>query len=277
VEIGDYGDSFKIARLTRDETGVLVVHLHSRGKSMTWNAVAHREAPRLFEAIKNDRANRAVILTGVEKAFISTPDGYGDVYRSGRVKPSDWERGIWEANGLLHGFLDLQVPVIAALNGPVTAHAELPLLADVVLCTEDTYFQDTAHIPNGLIPGDGVHVILPMLLGPNRARYFLLCGEKIHAGEARSLGLVAEVVARDELLNRATEIAHSLLQIDPLVYRHTRHLLLRQIKSALTDELNTGLAIEAYASISQFPAFAESLEDSSLERDGATSAVEGSE
>lgn len=253
-----YAESFKAFALDRDDDGVLTVRFHSRGGPMTWTAVAHREAPTLFGAIAQDPGNRAVILTGTGERFIDTPAGYGEVYRSGQVKPRDWERGIWEANRLLHTLLDIRVPVIAAINGPVTGHAEIPLLADIVLCAEDTYFQDAAHIPNNLIPGDGVHVVWPALLGPNRARYFLLTAEKIAASEARALGIVAEVLPRDQVLLRAGELARQLLEIDPLVLTYTRHLLLRPTKRALADELNIGLGLEAYASISRFPAFAES-------------------
>lgn len=255
MELNEYAEAFKTVRVSRDGQGVLLLELHSRGESMTWNALAHRELPALLSAVRRDDANRAVILTGVGESFIRTPEGYGEVYRSGKVKPSDWERGTWEAIGMLKGLLDLQVPVIAALNGPVTGHAELPLLADIVLCTEDTYFQDAAHLPNGLVPGDGVQIIWPMLLGPNRARYFLLCSEKIAAHEARSLGLVAEVVPRDAMLARARELAALLLTQDPLVLRYTRELLLRPLRRAFQEELNLGLAVEAYVSISQFPAF----------------------
>ena len=252
-----YFEAFKAFALERDDDGILTVRFHSRSGPMTWTAVAHREAPKLFEAIASDEANKAVILTGTGDRFIDTPTGYGDVYRSGKVKPSDWERGIWEANKLLNTLLDIRVPVIAAINGPCTGHAEIPLLADIVLASDDTYFQDAAHIPNNLIPGDGVHVVWPALLGPNRARYFLLTAEKIPAAEARTLGIVAEVLPREEVLPRALTLARQLLQTDPLVLRYTRHLLLRPMRRAMADELNVGLGLEAYASVSRFPAFDE--------------------
>lgn len=254
-DFDDYQTAFKTAALSRDDDGILTVRFHSRGGPMTWTALAHREAPTLFAAIAEDPGIRAVVLTGTGEHFIDTPAGYGEVYRSGKVKPSDWERGVWEANRTLHTLLDIRVPVIAAINGPVTGHAEIPLLSDIVICSDDTYFQDAAHVPNNLIPGDGVHVVWPALLGPNRARYFLLTAEKIPASEARTLGIVAEVLPREHVLRRAYELARKLLETDPLVLRYTRHLLLRPMRRAMADELNVGLGLEAYASISRFPAF----------------------
>jgi enoyl-CoA hydratase/carnithine racemase len=257
VDFADYAETFKTVRLSRDEDGVLLARWHSRDESMVWSAVAHREAPRLFEAIASDPANRVLILTGTGDTFITTPVGYGEVYRSGKVKPSDWERGIWEANRMLHALVDIQIPVIAAINGPVTGHSEIPLLCDAVICTEDTYFQDAAHVPNNLVPGDGMQLVWPQILGNSRARYFLLTGEKISAADARTFGIVAEVLPSDRLADRALELARQLLTIDPLVLRYTRDLLLRPVKKALAEELNVGLGLEAYVSVSRFPQFDE--------------------
>jgi enoyl-CoA hydratase/carnithine racemase len=255
VKLAEYADAFKVMALSRTSDGVLTVRLHYREGPMQWTALAHREFPRLLDAIDSDAENRVVVLTGTGDHFIRTPDGYGDAYRSGKVKPSDWERGLGEATRMLYGLTDLRIPVIAAVNGPVTGHAELVLLCDVVLCTEDTYFQDLAHLPGGLVPGDGVQVLWPMVLGPVRAKHFLLTTQKIQAAEALSLGVVGEVVERSDLMQRAGQIAADLARVDPLVLSHTRALLQRPARRALGDELITGLGIEAYVSISRFPEF----------------------
>jgi enoyl-CoA hydratase/carnithine racemase len=257
MKLSEYADTFTVMALSRTEDGVLTVRLHYRDGPLQWTALAHREFPRLLDAINSDDDNRAVILAGTGDHFIVTPEGYGDVYRSGKVKPSAWERGLSEATRMLDGMTDLRVPVVAAVNGPVTGHAELVLLCDVVLCTEDTYFQDLAHVAGGLVPGDGVQVLWPMVLGPVRAKHFLLTAQKIHAAEALSLGVVGEVVARERLQARASELAANLARVDPLVMSHTRALLQRPARRALQNELVTGLGIEAYVSISRFPEFDE--------------------
>ena len=61
------------------------------------------------------------------------------------------------------------------------------LLCDIVLASDDAVFQDAPHYPEGLVPGDGVHVLWPLLLGMNRGRYFLLTGEKLSAKQALCL------------------------------------------------------------------------------------------
>jgi enoyl-CoA hydratase/carnithine racemase len=148
----------------------------------------------------------------------------------------------------MNALLAIDVPVVAAFNGPAPVHAELGLLGDIVLCTPDTYFQDAAHVPLGLVPGDGVHVIWPLLLGPNRARYFLLTGQKIGSDEALQLGLVGEVVSSERLLERAREHAGRLAACNPVFVRNTRIVLVTQLRRAMALDVPVGLALEAVAS-----------------------------
>lgn len=66
--------------------------------------------------------------------------------------------------------------MISAVNGPCNIHSEIPVLGDIVLASDDTYFQDASHFPRGQVPGDGQHVIWSFLVGHTRARYFILTG-----------------------------------------------------------------------------------------------------
>ena len=92
----------------------------------------------------------------------------------------------WYGRMLVENILAVEVPVISAVNGPCSIHAEVPLLSDIVLASDTAYFQDLAHFPRGLVPGDGSHVLWPMLVGPNRARDMLLMGKKLErAGGVR--------------------------------------------------------------------------------------------
>jgi enoyl-CoA hydratase/carnithine racemase len=95
-----------------------------------------------------------------------------------------------------------------------------------------------------------MQVVWPMLLGPNRGRYFLLTGQRIDAAEARDLGVVGEVLPAAELLGRALAIAADLAALNPVLLRNTRHVLVRPIRRAMADDLHTGLALEAIASMS---------------------------
>ena len=147
--------------------------------------------------------------------------------------------------------LNIEVPMIAAINGPAVRHPEIPLLCDIVLASETATIQDSAHFNGGLVPGDGVHVVFPLLLGPNRGRYFLLTGQVLDAQQALDLGLVSEVLPGDQLLPRAWALARQLQQRPPLLRRYTRVMLTQDLKRRMHDLLGYGLAMEGLAAVQQ--------------------------
>jgi hypothetical protein len=114
-------------------------------------------------------------------------------------------------------------------------------------CSENAEFQDAPHFPNGVVPGDGVHVVWPLVLGANRGRYFLLTGQKLSAAEALTLGVVSEIVSRDQLLSRAWELAEHIAKRPRLASRYARVALTQPIKRAMLDNLGYGLALEGLA------------------------------
>ena len=250
MELSEYQNQWKTADVARDEAGVLTVRMHSRGGPLIWGGLPHRELPELFAAIASDRANRVIVLTGTGDRFIDLPDEGATPLAQGRMSPAGWDTVIFEGNRLVMQMLDIEVPVIAAVNGPVVAHSELAVLCDIVIAADHTYFQDAPHFAGGLVPGDSMQVVWPMLLGPNRGRYFLLTGQKIDAHEALRLGVVGEVLPADALMGRAYELAAGLARQNPVLLRNTRHVLTRPLKRAMADDLHTGLALEAIASMS---------------------------
>jgi enoyl-CoA hydratase/carnithine racemase len=143
--------------------------------------------------------------------------------------------------------LSIEVPVIAAVNGPAWRHSEIPLLSDIVLAADTAAFQDSAHFVSGLVPGDGMHIVYPLLMGFNRGRYFLWTGQTLSAQEAQQLGLVAEVLPRDKLLARAWEHAENIARMPTLQTRYTRLILTEYLKKRLQDLLGYGLAMESLA------------------------------
>jgi len=128
------------------------------------------------------------------------------------------------------------------------------VLSDIVIAAENAEFQDAPHFPNPLVPGDGVHVVWPLVLGTNRGRYFLLTGQKLSAQEAQTLGVVSEIVSRDRLLPRAWELAQQVAARPRLTSRYARVALTQPIKRLMLEHLGYGLALEGLAMSAPRPA-----------------------
>jgi enoyl-CoA hydratase/carnithine racemase len=243
-DLADYGSGYQNARLSRDHHGVLEVVLHTEGGPLVWSESAHRELGYLFADIAADAQNRVVILTGAGDAFCAARSGE----HWAAMEPSArWEKIYLEGKRLLENLLSIDVPIIGAVNGPARIHAELVVLSDIVLAAETAVFQDAPHVPNGKVAGDGVHIVWPLLLGPNRGRYFLLTGEELSAQQALSLNVVAEVLPSELLLPRARELASQLAAKPVTTLRYTRVALTQRLKRHLLDDLGYGLMLEARA------------------------------
>lgn len=242
--LGDYQNAFRHAHLQRSATGVLEVRLHSDGGPLWWGGGPHRELPELFAAVAGDRDNRVVILTGTGGHFIDYAASEAGALVQHGVPAGLWDRILWEGKRLITQYLDIDVPIIAAVNGPARAHSELAVMADIVLAADTTVFQDAPHFNNGLVPGDGVQIIWPELLGLNRGRHFLLTGAELPVAEALRLGVVAEVLPPDQLLPRARALAEQLALRDKHLLRFTRHVCTQRLKRRMLEELELGLALE---------------------------------
>jgi enoyl-CoA hydratase/carnithine racemase len=233
----------------RREAGVLEMRLHSEGGPLIWGSAPHTELGHCFADVGGDPENRLIVLTGTGDRFIAELD---DSW-VGEMTPALWDEIYRNGKRLLMNLLEIEVPMIAAVNGPATVHAELALLCDIVLASDTTSFKDAPHFRFGTVPGDGVHVVWPLLLGMNRARHFLLTGRRIPAKEALDLGLVAEVLPPSALMERAHALAQELLRQPDITLRYTRVAMTQQIKRLMLDQLGYGLALEGLGAMNHWP------------------------
>jgi enoyl-CoA hydratase/carnithine racemase len=234
-----YRNKYENVRMKRED-GILEVALHTKGGPLVFNGYVHEALVGAFRDIGDDPHNHVVIMTGTGNEFCAqiTADGF-DFFT-----PTGFDKILREGTKVLENILDIQVPMIAAINGPVTAHSEYALLCDIVIATEDAYFQDVPHPAFGIVPGDGLHIVWPEVIGEIRGRYFLLSGQKLSAAEAKDYGAVNEVVPRDALMPRAWALARHLKKQNPLTLRYSRMALSTRFRRRLQEGLSYGLVLE---------------------------------
>ncbi len=243
-----YRQAYKNVRFERRD-GILEMAIHRDGGPAVWDFAPggiHDQLGRAFRDVGQDRENRVIIFTGTGDVFLEEMD-MGAEGAPRDMPPAYWDIIYHEGKELIQNLLNIEVPVIGAVNGRAYIHAELITMSDIVLAADHAAFADKVHFELGSVPGDGTHVWWPLVLGPNRGRSFLLTGEEIQATEALRLGLVKEVLPADKLLARAWEIAATLAARPLLTLRYTRVALTQQLKKRMLEELGYGLMLEGMA------------------------------
>ena len=245
--LDEYKDDYPHIHMERSDEGILLMRLHDgEDGGFSWRDVGA------------DPENKLIILTGSADAFLRREYLQADkVDRTGMDDPArravEWIDAHGHGKRLEMDLLEIEQPMIAALNGPCTIHAEIPLLCDIVLAAEHTVIADHVHFEFGLVPGDGVQVVFPLLMGLNRARYFMLTGQELSAQELLDLGLVNEVLPQDKVLDRAYELARQILKAKPMTVRLFRPTLLQQVKRMMLDGVSHGLMMEGMAVAAEWP------------------------
>ncbi|MGH7289009.1 MAG: enoyl-CoA hydratase [Myxococcota bacterium] len=165
-----------------------------------------------FAALREDASVGAVILTGAGAAFCAGLD-LKELSQPGADRGGDRPRET--AHDIVQAIEGFDRPVIGAINGvAITGGFELALACDVLVGSSQARFADT-HARVGILPGWGLSVKLPRLIGVVRAKAVSLTGNFVSAEEAERWGLLARVVPPAELLPSCRALAHDMLSCEP--------------------------------------------------------------
>jgi len=176
--------------------------------------------------IGRERTVRAVVLTGAGRGFCAGVDlnGYGAApENTGEDAPRDRLANQEHMSRVVLGLRKLPQPVIAAVNGPAAGFGlALALGSDIRFAAQEAVFR-VAFINIGLSNCDmGTSWLLPRLIGAARAHELMLTGRRFDAQEALQIGLVADVVPKEQLLERALRAAEQIASLAPLGVRLTK-------------------------------------------------------
>ncbi|MFQ5699868.1 MAG: enoyl-CoA hydratase/isomerase family protein [Myxococcota bacterium] len=194
--------SYQAMRIEKRPNGVAVVTLHRPERLNAVNAQLHHELARFTRDAEADPDVKVVVLTGAGRAFCAGGDFSAGASPGGL--------SLEEARQIVDHLLELRKPIISAVQGyAMGLGATIALLCDVVVAGHSSVFADT-HVAMGIGAGDGGQVIWPLLMGVNRAKWFLMTGERVTGEQLRELGLVTFLVEDDEILPRALACADQL-------------------------------------------------------------------
>lgn len=199
-----------------------------------------------------DRSVRAIILTGAGPVFSSggnvkdmarfaepglDADAIRNEYRHGiqRIPKAMWA---------------LDVPIIAAINGPaIGAGLDLTCMCDLRIASDTASFAES-FVRVGIVPGDGGAWLLPRAVGAAKAAEMAFTGDPLSAAEALACGLVSRVVPADQLMSEAQALAARIARNPAGILRMTKRLLREGVHNTLESVLEISASYQALAHLS---------------------------
>ncbi|WP_322012423.1 crotonase/enoyl-CoA hydratase family protein [Paraburkholderia sp. J12] len=232
----------------RDHIVTLTMNDARRRNPLTGNTAVD-EFLNAIARIQADASVRAVILTGADPAFSAG----GDIrvmqeQAAPEVAPArireDYRGGIQR---LPLALFNLEVPVIAAVNGPaIGAGLDLACMCDLRIASEKARFAES-FVKLGIIPGDGGAWLLPKVIGLARAAELTFTADLIDADRALEWGLVSRVVPHEQLMDTARGLAARIAVHPPQAMRMTKKLMREGMHTRLDTLLEMSAAFQALA------------------------------
>jgi len=245
-----YSELFKDLFVMTRKNGIIEVRAHTNGGEPVWSFAMHRGIGQMLRYVGADPENEVMIFTSTGNNWFHTSlkaveQGLGELDKGFNseqelLKEKAYARSTYDMQYLdgrqLHeGFFnDVRIPTIAAINGP-GGHTSFGLFCDITICTEDSIFKDL-HFSQGMPCGEGQYLAMQTLIGLKRANYCSLMGEHIDAQTALELGVVNEIIPREDLMKRAWEIAERIMNRPRMTRRMTSEIMKQKWRNVFHDD-----------------------------------------
>jgi enoyl-CoA hydratase len=225
----DYSE-YRHLLFDRRPNGVVRITINRPEVMNATNARLHWELTQVWLTIDADPAARVAMITGAGKAFSAGGDLELVEEMAGNAEAA--ARTMREASDLVYNIINLDKPVVSAINGvAVGAGLVVALLADVSVISETARITD-GHTRLGEVAGDHAAIIWPLLCGMAKARYYLLTSDFVDGKEAERIGLVSLCVPGDQVVGRAQDIADRLAAGSQNAIRWTKRSLNNWLRQA---------------------------------------------
>jgi 2-(1,2-epoxy-1,2-dihydrophenyl)acetyl-CoA isomerase len=233
------------------EAGVQTITLNRPEKLNAFTPEMHKELRRALEQALDDRAIRAVLLTGAGRGFCSGQD-LAERSAAPGAAPIDLSVSIGSYyNPLVRRMRELPKPIVCAVNGVAAgAGANIALACDVVLAARSASFvQSFARL--GLVPDAGGTYFLPRLAGSARAMGLALLGEPLSAEDAERWGLIWKVLDDERLMPEASALARTLASGPTKGYASIKRALHASHSNTLDAQLDLERDLQREAGFSE--------------------------
>ncbi len=245
-------DRYSFITVEVDDNGVGTVTMNDPDKLNAIGPEQHREIEDIWLDLARDERIKAIVFTGAGRAFSAG----GDVKRMAQRAGTEFglEYALRVPQNTLRVFehmLLVPQPIIAAVNGDaIGLGLTLALFSDMSVVADDARLGDT-HIKVGLVAGDGGAVIWPLLVGPQRAKEFLMRGKLLKGAEAANLGLVNYAYPKDDVVAEAHKIATEIAANPIWAVRWSKAAVNKQLKAQLGQILELSIAYESITMLTE--------------------------
>ncbi len=235
-----------------EQNGSVVTFTMNRPATM--NALTGEDETRCIvnacQSVDADQDVKCVVLTGAGDAFCSGGHVKDLLARKGLAEGSPYDIQIRyraSVQRMALALYRLQVPIIAAVNGPAYgAGCDLATMCDIRLASSKAVFAES-FVKLGLIAGDGGSWFLPRAIGMSRAAEMTFTAEPIDAKTAADWGLVSRVVAPERLMPEALDLAGRIAQHPATALRMAKRMLREGQRSGLETLLEMTAGYQAIA------------------------------
>ncbi len=214
----------------KKSNGVLLITINRPEVLNATNARLHWELTQVWLTVDADPEVRVAVVTGAGKAF--SAGGDLELVEEMAGNADAVARMMREASDLVYNIINLEKPVVSAINGvAVGAGLVVALLADVSIISETARLTD-GHTRLGVVAGDHAAILWPLLCGMAKAKYYLMTADFLDGREAERIGLVSLCAPPGEVLPKALEVAEKLAQGSQPAIRWTKRALNNWLRQA---------------------------------------------
>lgn len=241
----DYS-KYNFLKVDIDGNGVATVTMNDPEKLNAVGPENHKELEYIWIDLARDERIKTIVFTGAGRAFSAGGDIKQMAARAGTEFGLQYALRVPQNTlRIFEHMLLTPQPIIAAVNGDaIGLGMTIALFCDMSVVADDARLGDT-HVKVGLVAGDGGAVIWPLLLGPQRAKEFLMRGKLIKGAQAAAMNLVNYALPKDKVFEEAHKIATEIAANPIWAVRWSKAAVNKQLKAQLNQTLELSIAYES--------------------------------